>query len=1287
MPIANNLKEHLKWISLDGPQFPIKDTIGILRRASTVPSPFDTLVAIASPSLSYNQLPSNLTTRTAPLQQSTQINRPTLSTKTNASEDEVIDITNDFEFSKPKRRNIDDILTKRQKTNNEDPTLHSTSPSTNYSTKRIPLQANNSIDSPPSIDLLRKYILLCEAKINLLQSQLPQNSQLTKLSCHQNLLKQKLPFLQSFNLTQFIESLPDLHIPQPASELPPLQYASSISRQPYKQIPETIPYGNSPSVDTINAINEIDFDSDFSDTHIDEETNFNSVARENKRKQAETPVNQHQVVTTPIMDDEEEDNFGDGLMDGLTTPSQDREGDYDDLSDFINDHSMDESIDHTYNDAATPDSNNSIDEVDANVLEEIKLSQDVAEKYGIDYTNASRSSNRPMTSEIDLTSDTESNKAYGDDIEEIDDIDFTTQLNQEREITTTDIIEISSDDDDDLGPSVSSKSAHVVNDHDTYASNFAVNEHNDSDFSDDEELMQLINTKQQELQQQRQPQVPDHTQVPTQIPPGSEPFIRDVYHVLRTVFKLPEFRPHQLEAVISTLLGNDVFVLMPTGGGKSLCYQLPALIKSGLTLGTTIVISPLISLMQDQVQHLLDKNIKAGMISSKSNGSERSETFNLFKEGLLDLVYLSPEMVSASNRVKNIIEKLANSNQLSRFVIDEAHCVSSWGHDFRPDYKVLSMFKVNYPRIPIMALTATANEKVRMDILHHLKMNNPTLLKQSFNRTNLYYEVKRKEAKFVESIRDYILERFNGKSGIIYCHSKASCHQTSEKLLSWGIKSSPYHASMEPEDRLKIQQLWQKNKLQVICATIAFGMGIDKPDVRFVIHIYIPRTLEGYYQETGRAGRDGNNSECIMYYNYRDARTLQNLIQNDREISNETRESHLMKLRQVIQYCENDIDCRRQQVLQYFNEKFNPKDCNKKCDNCINSKNIKSIEKDFTESAKDIILLIKSIQNDRVTLLHCQDVFKGSRNSKIVRLNHHLNDYHGRGQNLNRTEIERVFFHLLTENYLMEYQIMNGSFATNYLKLGNNYNAIINNQVRIRLTISETIKSRNLSSVASETGRSRNAYSASTSSRSVSLHESTVAGPSNLSNYRFDQTFRSAREIQLEQNQYEAPSKIELRAPVISNQGNVEYNFKELNNIRIQKSFELGFPVVQSFISDDTLRDMAIKLPTNKRDFGKLNGIDKSKVEFFVNFKKILMTLSKQRKKGEGSQTTSPYFNGSQRPSQKKSYKVSKFKRGNHTRGSQRGSQTRSNGQTRGSQSRSRGSQANRRAAPMGMPL
>lgn len=1285
MPIANNLKEHLKWISLDGPQFPNKDTIAILRRTSTVPSPFDTPLTIASPSLNYNQLPTNLTTtRSAPLQQSTQINRPTPPTKINAIEDEVIDITNDFEFSKPKRRNIDDILTKRQKTSNEGPILHPTSPSTDFSGNDIPLRTNNSIDSPTSTELLRKYILICEAKIDLLQSKLPQISQLTKLSRHQDLLKQRLPFLESFNPIQFIENLPELNLPQPASELPPLQHGPS--RQPYKQIPETIANGNSPSLDTINAINEIDFDSDFSDTHIDEEANFNPVARENKRKQTATPVNQHQIVTTPIMDDEEEDNFGGGLMDGLTTPSQDREGDYDDLSDFINDHSIDESIDHTYNDAATPDSTNSIDDVDANVLEEIKLSQDVAEKYGINYNDVSRSSNRQMTSEIDLTSDTESNKPYGDDIEEIDDIDFTTQLNQEREITTTDIIEISSDDDDDIAPLVSSKPGQVVNDHDTYPSNFVVNEHNDSDFSDDEELMQIINTKQQELQQQRQVQVPDHTQVPSQIPPGSDPFIRDVYHVLRTVFKLPEFRPNQLEAVISTLLGNDVFVLMPTGGGKSLCYQLPALIKTGRTLGTTIVISPLISLMQDQVQHLLDKNIKAGMISSKSNGSERSETFNLFKEGLLDLVYLSPEMVSASNRVKNIIEKLANSNQLSRFVIDEAHCVSSWGHDFRPDYKVLSMFKINYPRIPIMALTATANEKVRMDILHHLKMNNPTLLKQSFNRTNLYYEVKRKEAKFVESIRDYILERFNGKSGIIYCHSKASCHQTSEKLLSWGIKSSPYHASMEPEDRLKIQQLWQKNKLQVICATIAFGMGIDKPDVRFVIHIYIPRTLEGYYQETGRAGRDGNYSECIMYYNYRDARTLQNLIQNDREISNETRESHLMKLRQVIQYCENDIDCRRQQVLQYFNEKFNPKDCNKKCDNCINSKNIKSIEKDFTDSAKDIILLIKSIQNDRVTLLHCQDVFKGSRNSKIVRLNHHLNDFHGKGQHLNRTEIERVFFHLLTENYLMEYQIMNGGFATNYLKLGTNYNSIINNQVRIRLTISETIKSRSLSSAASETGRSRNSIAA-TSNRSVSLHESTVAGPSNLSNYRFEQTFRSAREIQLEQNQYEAPSKIDIRAPVISNQGNVEYNFKELNNIRIQKSFELGFPVVQSFISDDTLRDMAMKLPTNKRDFGKLNGIDKNQVEFFVNFKKILTTLAKQRKKGEGSQTTSPYFNGSQRPSQKKNYKVSKFKRGTTARGSQ----SRGNGQTRGSQSRNRGSQANSRrvGAPsvMGLPL
>lgn len=1269
MAIANNLKEHLRWITQERLQFPSPNTIALLRQPSEVPSPFDSAIAIPTASLSYNQTPPNLSTRTSPLQQSTQINKPVPISKANESDDDIIDITNDFEFSKPSRpRPLNNPPKTNPNTNNSfssnsippNNNLYTTSrplepilPRTDVSTRLAHNPSYNAI--PPSYGAsdsdLRQYILLCEAKINLLQSSIPQSSlqsKLAKLSRHQQLLRQKLPFLQSFNHSQFVDNLPELSSDSPILSEPP---------RSYKQVPETIPFANNaPSVDTLNAINEIDFDSDFSDTNIDEEANIieaRQVVRENKQRQY--------TVTTPVREkDDEEDNFGEGLMDGLNTPSQDREEDYDDLSDFINDQSMnEESIDDTYQDIATQDSDHSDIEADADVLEEIKLSQDVADKYGINYSHLTSHSSRQTTSEIDLISDTESNKPYeDDDIEEIDDIDFTTQLNQEREITTTDIIEISSDDDDDNNDVLAKVDKKPV---------YVVNDHNDSDFSDDdEELMQLISAKQQELNQQRQAdQLPDHTQVPSQIPEGSEPFIRDVYHVLRTIFKLPEFRPNQLQAVISTLQGKDVFVLMPTGGGKSLCYQLPALIKSGKTLGTTIVISPLISLMQDQVQHLLDKNIKAGMISSKSNESERSETFKLFKEGMLDLVYLSPEMVSASNRIKTIIEKLVNSNQLSRFVIDEAHCVSSWGHDFRPDYKVLKMFKINYPQIPIMALTATANEKVRMDILHHLKMNNPTLLKQSFNRTNLYYEVKRKEAKFVESIRDYILERFNGKSGIIYCHSKASCHQTSEKLLSWGIKSSPYHASMEPEDRLKIQQLWQKNKLQVICATIAFGMGIDKPDVRFVIHIYIPRTLEGYYQETGRAGRDGNYSECIMYYNYRDARTLQNLIQNDREISNETRESHLMKLRQVIQYCENDIDCRRQQVLQYFNEKFNPKDCNKKCDNCINAKNTKSVEKDFTESAKDVILLVQSIQNDRVTLLHCQDVFKGSRNNKIVKFNHHLNDFHGKGQNLNRTEIERIFFHLLTENYLTEYQIMNGSFASNYVRLGKNYNRIINNQIRIRLTISENIRPKSTSSGASN--------------RSVSLHESTVSGPSNLNNYRFDQTFRSAREIQLEQNQMEAPSRIELQTTSISNQGNVEYNFKELNNLRIQKSFELGFPIVQSFISDETLRDMAVKLPTNKRDFGKLNGISKSQSEFFINFKKLLMTLSKERKKGDVSQNTSPYFNGaSQRYSQKKNYRVKKF----GYKKSQSRSQSRS-------QARSQSKGANRRPPPsvMGLPL
>ncbi|CCF58701.1 hypothetical protein KAFR_0F01050 [Kazachstania africana CBS 2517] len=514
----------------------------------------------------------------------------------------------------------------------------------------------------------------------------------------------------------------------------------------------------------------------------------------------------------------------------------------------------------------------------------------------------------------------------------------------------------------------------------------------------------------------------------------------ELVYKLQNVFKLPNFRSDQLSAINATLSGDDVFILMPTGGGKSLCYQLPSIIRSGVTCGTTIVISPLISLMQDQIDHLLQLNIKACSISSKLSTSQRNFYFSLFANGDLDLLYISPEMLTASKKFKTTLDKLHKSRKLARIAVDEAHCLSNWGHDFRPDYKNLDYFRINYPDIPIVALTATANNLVQDDIIRNLRLGRPLVLKQSFNRNNLFYEVLPKDKKIVTSqIASYILNDFKSQSGIVYCHSKDTCEKVSMALTQMGVKASFYHAGMTNKQRDHVQKLWQSNRYQVICATVAFGMGIDKADVRFVIHYTVPRSLEGYYQETGRAGRDGNFSYCITFYSFNDVRSLQKLIQTDKGLNKENKLTHLDKLQHVMAYCENTINCRRKQILSYFNEEFDVNLCHKNCDNCLRNVdgNSNVVESDVTDASISIINLVQSIQNERVTIIYCQDILRGSKMTKIVQAGHDKLPEHGILKSNKKENLERIFFHLVTKNILQEYSIVNKSgFGSNYVKLG-----------------------------------------------------------------------------------------------------------------------------------------------------------------------------------------------------------------------------------------------------------
>ena len=516
------------------------------------------------------------------------------------------------------------------------------------------------------------------------------------------------------------------------------------------------------------------------------------------------------------------------------------------------------------------------------------------------------------------------------------------------------------------------------------------------------------------------------------------PWSKDVKAALKARFHLQGFRPNQLEAINATLAGKDAFVLMPTGGGKSLCYQLPAIVNSGKTQGVTVVISPLLSLMQDQVDHLQRLKIQALLVNSEVTAEHRRLVMDCLKgsnpQKFCQLLYITPEMINKSQAMLSAFQGLYRRGKLARIVIDEAHCVSQWGHDFRPDYKNLGTVRQRFRGVPVIALTATATENVKVDVIHNLGIQDCEVFTQSFNRPNLTYEVRSKgKAKDVlESIASTIRTSYKGQSGIIYCLSKKNCEDIAAKLVKdYDIPAHHYHAGMEPEEKKHVQKQWQAGRYHVIVATIAFGMGIDKPDVRFVVHYTIPKSLEGYYQETGRAGRDGKRSGCYMYYGYQDTSMIKRMI-DDGEGSWEQKERQRKMLRRVIQFCENRSDCRRVQVLDYFSESFDRDNCRGSCDNC-NSNSIFETQ-DFSKFAVAALALVKKIEQDKVTLLHCVDVFRGSKTKKITDFQHDLLEEHGAGSGIERGNVERLFYRLLSEDAISEHNIVNrAGFAAQYI--------------------------------------------------------------------------------------------------------------------------------------------------------------------------------------------------------------------------------------------------------------
>ncbi len=419
---------------------------------------------------------------------------------------------------------------------------------------------------------------------------------------------------------------------------------------------------------------------------------------------------------------------------------------------------------------------------------------------------------------------------------------------------------------------------------------------------------------------------------------------------LQEFFGFTKFKGTQEEVIKSVLAGKDTFVIMPTGGGKSVCYQLPALMSEGVA----IIISPLIALMKNQVdliRNYSDRDSIAHFLNSSLNKTERNVVIKDIREGKTKMLYVAPETLTKQDTVD-----LFKEVKVSFIAVDEAHCISEWGHDFRPEYRrIREIITALDQKLPIIALTATATPKVQSDIVKTLEMKKPNIFISSFNRPNLFYEIRPKKTPqlAIKNMVQFIKQR-PGKSGIIYVINRKTCDDLSEVLRANGVKAQPYHAGLDGKVRTQTQDAFLMEELDVIVATIAFGMGIDKPDIRFVIHYDIPKSLENYYQETGRGGRDGLSGECVVYFSYKDIQKLEKLLR-DKTVAE--RDRNIQLINETVAYIES-AECRRKFLLHYFGEEFEQKDCNCMCDNCKNPKPKIDVTAD-TKLALDVIKAVK----------------------------------------------------------------------------------------------------------------------------------------------------------------------------------------------------------------------------------------------------------------------------------------------------------------------------------------
>ncbi len=478
----------------------------------------------------------------------------------------------------------------------------------------------------------------------------------------------------------------------------------------------------------------------------------------------------------------------------------------------------------------------------------------------------------------------------------------------------------------------------------------------------------------------------------------------DLLKTLKKTFGYTDFRPLQREIIEAALKNQDVFALLPTGGGKSLCFQLPALHREGLT----VVVSPLIALMKDQVDQLQAAGVAATFLNSTLDAAETKARLRGLHRGEWRMLYAAPERLMLDNWKENL-----QAWNVTALAIDEAHCISEWGHDFRPEYRQIAQLRKLLPNVPVMALTATATERVRADIIKHLQLRDPGIYVASFNRPNLFYRVTPKNQP-IRQILDFVNKR-KDESGIIYCASRSGTERVAESLASRGFSARPYHAGLDAEVRSENQELFLRDDVKIICATIAFGMGINKPNVRWVIHHDLPKNIEGYYQETGRAGRDGLPSDCLLLFSAGDVAKQTHFIE---EITDpQEQQAARTQLRQMLHYAECSA-CRRRELLTYFGENVPNENC-ASCDNCLEPRDTY----DGTTHAQKFLSCVYRIRQATqfgTGLNHVIEVLTGAETDKIRRWNHDKLTTYGIGSELARQEWAAIGRELLRLGYLAQ---------------------------------------------------------------------------------------------------------------------------------------------------------------------------------------------------------------------------------------------------------------------------